>query len=152
MINKLPKEFLEKLSQEEQDILKNTFDSEAKIIRESIEKKMVKPSEYKNLEQELTKIKINQELNNIDEKNRGLISDFVGNDFQKLEEVKTKYPHIFEKKEVKTLDIENIIKNGVETKNEPDILALEQRYINGEKLSKQDENLLFSKLVEKAIN
>lgn len=152
MINKLPKEFVDKLTIEEQELLKNTFDSEAKNIRESVEKKMIKPSEFKILEQQANKYKLDLELINVPSENKELIADFVGNDINKLEEVKTKYPHLFETKTTRLIDIEGIIKNGVDIQQEPNLQALEERYISGEKLSKAEEELLFSQTIEKALN
>lgn len=65
MVNKLPKTLLEKLSQDEIDLIKNTYDTEAGNIRRSYEGKTVSKSEYDKLNGELNSLKKGNEVDKL---------------------------------------------------------------------------------------
>ncbi|KAK2574680.1 hypothetical protein KPH14_012958 [Odynerus spinipes] len=133
MIKKLPKELLEKLTQDEINLISNVYDGEAKLIREATENKMIKKSDYDNVLSELNSFKFENELNNqlkdVDPKNKDIIKDLVGNDITKLDNVKEKYSHLFT---LPDTPIEDIITNGFNgTEKSIDNEALKDKIING---------------------
>lgn len=107
------------------------------------------------LENQLATIKTNQELEKelllVEDKNKDLIKDLIGNDLSKLSEIKTKYSHLFEISENKT-PIEDILKGGVNTNDIKENLTLTQlkeKYINGKTTEEEEEE--YYKLLEKEI-
>ena len=147
MIKKLPKELLDKLTQDEINLISNVYDGEAKLIREATENKMIKKSDYDNVLSQLNSFKFENELNNqlkdVDPKNKDIIKDLVQNDITKLDSIKEKYSHLFT---LPDTPIEDIIKNGVVDKDLPiNMESLKDKIING-KASEEEEKEYFKQL------
>lgn len=143
MINKLTDELLNKLSDEEKKVLEDTFNSEAKKIRETTEakvKKTIEPnSEIEILRNELDALKnkeaINEALMSVPQKNRELVAELMGNDPNKLDTIKEKHGDLF--KETLSASLADILNGNIPSSKVSDEELLE-KYRKNEELTEDE--------------
>lgn len=138
MINKLPKDLLAKLNDEDLEVIKNTFDTEAKNIREASTRGMIKKSEYDALQNDFNKFtkenKVNELLKDVPDELHDLFKDklFNSDDLDgAFTELTEKHSSLIEK--LKVNDEPARASELLETQSENKLDTLDS--INSEKLA-----------------